>query len=79
MIVKGYKREKNKEIRLIWTIILAAFIFAIPFALIREIFFNKIQYLNHVEDSVIYLMINIGGVILFFRKMSLKMEIKKEH
>lgn len=78
MIVKGYKREKNKEVRLILTIILVAFIFAIPFALIREIFFNKIQYLNHIEDSVIYLMINVGGVILFFRKMSLKMEIKKE-
>lgn len=76
--VKGFFKEKNSDLRLVLSIIIAAFAFAVPLAIIREISFTNIPYLNHLEDSVTYFIINIGGFILFFRKISLKLEIRKE-
>ncbi len=78
LTIKSMFTEKNRDIILILNIILLSFVFAIPLALIRELFFKNLYYLNHSEDSIVYLILNIGGFILFFRKISLKLEIKRE-
>lgn len=78
LTIRGYFSEKNSDIKLILGIIAASFIFAVPFAVIRETFFPRVLYFNHLEDSFTYLILSIGGFILFFKKISLKFEIKRE-